>query len=177
MSGHRSVASASGGRRTRAVLSWVLVVLWALFMWSRSLYPGSESGSQSLYVVELVRGAFEAVGVTDVHLMEHIVRKTAHFCEYLVFGVLLANTRPLPQAPRGRHAARTAAQRPNLFVWPVFRLLLGVAVPSIDETIQRFVPGRTGQPSDVLLDCCGMLVGFGLCCLVHRIRIRRRVAE
>jgi VanZ family protein len=36
-------------------------------------------------------------------------------------------------------------------------------VPNIDETIQRYVPGRAGMTSDVLLDMCGFACGFALC--------------
>ena len=36
-------------------------------------------------------------------------------------------------------------------------------VPNIDETIQRYVPGRASMTSDVLLDMCGFACGFALC--------------
>ena len=41
-------------------------------------------------------------------------------------------------------------------------MILCVLVASLDETIQLFVSGRSGQISDVLLDCTGALLGMGL---------------
>ena len=37
----------------------------------------------------------------------------------------------------------------------VFLLL----IPSIDETIQLFVPGRAGMITDAMIDCCGAATG------------------
>lgn len=138
--------------------TWVraLVAAWVLFIWSRSLFSGPESSAQSGFVVELLRPAFEALGMTDVDLMTFVVRKTAHFSEYAVLGVLLALTHV-----SGRRA----------IPWP--QALLGVAVAAADESIQLFVPGRSGQPTDVLIDTCGMLSGLAIAALVIRARSNR----
>lgn len=47
--------------------------------------------------------------------------------------------------------------------------LLSVAVPSIDETIQRFSPGRGPAVADVLLDCCGAAAGVALTMLASHL--------
>ena len=120
---------------------WLLVFAWALFIWSRSLFPGPESTAQSAVVVDILRPAFEALGVTNATLMSFLVRKAGHFLEYAVFGALLGST-PEDGRPGWR------------------QVVPGLIVPSADETLQRFVPGRSGQLSDVALDCAG--VAFGL---------------
>ena len=43
-------------------------------------------------------------------------------------------------------------------------------LPFVDETIQLFVRGRSGQISDVWLDLAGMWTGLGLMCLLGRAR-------
>jgi VanZ family protein len=48
-----------------------------------------------------------------------------------------------------------------------------VAVPSVDETIQLFVDGRSGQVTDVLIDCAGACTGVLLTWLASRVRRRR----
>ena len=73
--------------------------------------------------------------------MSFLVRKAGHFLEYALFGVLLGST-----PGEGRTGWR--------------QVVPGVIAPSADETLQRFVPGRSGQFSDVALDCAG--VAFGM---------------
>lgn len=151
--GYRADASRTAGRRAGASTNktknhrvpvrarWFLVFAWALFIWSRSLFPGPESTAQSAVVVDILRPAFEALGVTNATLMSFLVRKAGHFLEYAVFGALLGST-PEDGRPGWR------------------QVVPGLIVPSADETLQRFVPGRSGQLSDVALDCAG--VAFGL---------------
>ena len=50
-------------------------------------------------------------------------------------------------------------------------------VACMDETIQRFVPGRSGQLKDVALDCAGALVAVLLLWGVCKLRERRRAAQ
>lgn len=132
---------------------WVLVFAWVLFIWSRSLFPGPESTAQSAAVVDILRPAFEALGVTDTTLMSFLVRKAAHFLEYALLGALLGST-----SEEGRPGWR--------------QFVPGVIAPSADETLQRFVPGRSGQLSDVALDCAG--VAFGMLVATGIRSVRRK---
>lgn len=139
-------------------LWWVPVAVWVVFVWSRSLFAGPASDAQSLSVVALLGPAFSSVGVTDVSVMNHVVRKTAHFLEYAVLGVLLSRTivRPV-RAPRA-----------------CARLALGALVAGVDETIQRFVPLRASSAADVVLDSAGVAFGLALGLVVERLVARAR---
>ncbi len=139
--------AAGTGRATLSVsVPWlVATVVMIAFIWCNSLVPGSSSGSLSLAVVDAVRGALGALGLPNDWVTNFLVRKTAHFTEYAVLGVLASNA----LRPDDNHS-RAA--------WVALVILL-VAVPSLDETIQLFVDGRSGQASDVLLDCCGAATG------------------
>ena len=133
--------------RGRRAARWAAVVAWTLFVWSRSLFDGPDSAAQSNVVVALVRPLLEALGVRDASLMSLLVRKAGHFCEYAVLGGLASwadGPRPV-KAPLVRQAPLLA---------------LALAVAALDETIQLFVPGRTGSPRDVLIDGCGAAVGL-----------------
>lgn len=133
----------------------VAVALWTLFIWSKSLFAGPESSAQSNFVVILARPFFEALGLHDVDTMGFIVRKTAHFTEYTILGILLGLSCP----------ERGISWREELY---------GAAVPSVDETIQLFVPGRSGQITDVMLDCAGVAFGMTLVSLVKLVRNKRK---
>ena len=54
----------------------------------------------------------------------------------------------------------------------VFLLL----VPSIDETIQLFVPGRAGMITDVMIDCCGSTTGVALRYLLRSLICTKKAA-
>lgn len=133
-------------RRENPRTAWrVVLVLWIAFIWIHSMIPGPISSDESLFFVRLVRPLFELFGIHDGDLMHTIVRKGAHFSEYLVLGVLTI-----------------AAFNPRIAV-PLFpavlTVLLWVAVPSVDEAIQLHVPGRAGALTDVLIDMSGFVVG------------------
>lgn len=133
-------------------------IIMVLIIWGNSLVPGSGSGPLSLSVVEAVRGALDALRLPSDWVTNFLVRKTAHFTEYAVLGVLVAHAfDPERTAEHMRLAAICLAL---------------VLVPSIDETIQLFVAGRSGQVTDVLLDCCGAATGVLLTYLVWRLRRR-----
>ena len=135
---------------------FVAMVLMMLFIWGNSLVPGSESGSLSLSVVQAVRHALEMLGMPNAWVTNFLVRKAAHFTEYAVLGVLATNAFGLCR---------------RVQPWQVLAVcLVLVLTPSIDETIQLFVSGRSGQLSDVLLDCCGGVTGAVVAALI---RIRR----
>lgn len=128
-----------------------LLVVWIAFIWGHSLIQGPESTNESNLVYELVRPLFVAAGVTDVSTGTFIIRKLAHFSEYAVLGVLARRA--------GDAAARTRAV-----------LLACVLVPVLDETIQLFVPGRSGNPRDVFIDLAGYAVGALIATGVARYR-------
>ena len=92
-----------------------------------------------------------------VHLL---IRKGAHFTEYLMLGILMRST--LLQ-----YAHRLPARLGGVS-W-----LMCVVVASCDETIQRYVGGRAGQVMDVLLDASGALVGIALLSLCINRRKKR----
>ena len=87
--------------------------------------------------------------------IDHPVRKTAHFVEYFILGVLLAGGILRPEGGRVRF-------RPEgLRAWAY-----GTVYAVSDELHQLFVPGRACMPGDVLLDSAGVLTGTLFCAAV-----------
>jgi len=83
-------------------------------------------------------------------LLDALIKKGAHFGEYLVLAMLLS---------RALSAAREAIG------WRVSMLALGIAIAYAvsDELHQRFVPGRSPSPWDAGIDSLGAIAGVTLC--------------
>ena len=153
-------ARSNDSARRPTLRRWaVAFCCWALLIWCHSLIQGPQSSLESGFVVGLVRPLFEALGVTDVDLMTHIVRKGAHFSEYAVLGVLARGLFSARLRERGR------APFPAAF--------LVALVPVCDECLQLFVPGRSGQLTDVLIDLAGVCAGVLLASILSALRRRR----
>lgn len=135
--------------RTKTSAPWLVVTLFlVVIIWGNSLVPGEGSGSLSLAVMEAVREVLRSLGAPYGWVTNFLIRKSAHFCEYLVLGVCASQAiDPTRSVSRGVLVATAA---------------FCVSIPSVDETIQLFVAGRAGQLSDVLLDCLGAATGMAL---------------
>ena len=135
-------------RRASRILT-VCVGAWLLVIWGQSCMPAVHSGAESGALLTVVQRLLP-------HMTDHILRKCAHFGEYALLGVFTAA------------ALRTGAH----FSW-VAALLPGTFAALCDETIQLFVPGRSGQITDVWLDTAGYLTGALLTLLLFRLCRKR----
>ena len=139
---------------------WTLAaVLYVAFIFHNSMTPAVESSRQSGAVVRAVVAALGNLGLEGGWVTEHLVRKTAHFVEYAVLGVILWNC---------LRAYRMENQR-----WLLWQLWLGTVIPLMDETIQLFTEGRSGQISDVWLDMSGVLAG-GCVMILCYVAVKRK---
>ncbi len=143
---------------------WVfplVYVLYVLLIFRNSLDPADVSSMKSGAVLAFLNDVlFSGKEV----LTEHLVRKMAHFSEYALAGVL------------GWMALRQfARERVQCFLNVAFA---GLLMAFCDETIQLFVPGRSGQVSDMWIDFSGYLLGMFVCVLgclvVKRLRMRKQ---
>lgn len=136
---------------TQRVWLWALVV-YTGFIYFNSLVPASLSSQESGTLLETFHHFLVTVGNDGVWLTEHIIRKTAHFIEYAGLGCMICGyCRTWHRERAGR--LRTAGE-------------LAFIIPFVDETIQLFVPGRSGQISDVWLDISGTVFGLILATLI-----------
>ena len=123
----------------------LLVLLYVGFIFSNSMTPATESSRQSGAVLALVLDWLRAVGMDGAWVTEHLIRKTAHFVEYAFLGVLLWEC--------------LKAHRLERRFGVILQAWLGTMIPLVDETIQLFTVGRSGQVSDVWLDMAGVAAG------------------
>lgn len=138
----------------------ILLVLYILFVFSNSLTPAELSSEKSSYVLQLIHKTFDGIGVSAPWLTEHVIRKAAHFGEYTVMGILLFQSMScLWQMGERRYMIHEAA---------------AFFIPFMDETLQLFTEGRSGQLSDVWLDMSGIVFGTVLFLSVKRILTKKR---
>ena len=123
-----------------------LLALWICFIWGHSMVQGPASSSESGFVYELLMPVFVRFGIYERDVCTFVIRKTAHFSEYLVLGLIAVN-----------------------FIKSLKRQ--GDAAPNLQTAI--FVAGRSGSPRDVAIDVCGLAVGTCLATVV--VRYRRKV--
>lgn len=121
-----------------AVVFWILSgVCMGLIFWFSSREAG-QSAHQSEMILKIVRAIFGENAFSDF-----IVRKAAHFCEFallaFLFNFALLYTTGKKHIPLG--------------------IVLTSLYAASDEFHQLFVPGRSCQASDWLLDTCGGVAG------------------
>ncbi|WP_097006871.1 VanZ family protein [Lacrimispora amygdalina] len=134
-------------------LIWtVAAVLYILFIYSNSLKTADLSSADSGHVLELVKNLFTSAGMENRWLTEHIIRKAGHFTEYTLLGMILYQCVKLYDFDMEK----------RLFIHEA----AGFLIPFIDETIQLFVSGRSGQISDVWLDFSGVAAGTMIAALL-----------
>lgn len=127
------------------VLFTAILLGTVVFIFSNSHQAGALSGIRSERVTAWVNAAFAKVGL-GVTISELAIRKLGHLAEFMLLGFWLMLT------------LRVYTRRVVAFIsWP---LLAGLLVAVCDEFYQTFVPGRSGQMSDVLIDFAGVLLGI-----------------
>ena len=106
-------------KTTYRIITALLLILWVAFIFSNSMDNADASTLKSGAVLALLRRIFGSEGAA---LTEFIVRKTAHFTEFAIEGVLLFLV------------VKGYTTRPLRFLgWP---LLTGLMTALTDETIQ-----------------------------------------
>ena len=137
-----------------AVLCWTLVALCMTFIFIMSAKEADESsrisGGLIERICELVVPGFaertEAQRAETVEAMQGFVRKAAHFTVYALLGALTV------QALFCHTDGRAAVILISFAVCVVYAVS--------DEVHQLFVPGRSGEVRDVLIDSLGAALGI-----------------
>lgn len=134
---------------------WILIFLYIGFIWSNSLQPGTDSGSLSKNITQMILDVLSYINISfDFDTFHHFIRKLAHFTEYAILGNLVMIA--LKKEPLIK----------NIQLNYVLFLVLPAA---LDETIQHFIPGRYGAISDVCIDMSGFLFGSLLVYLIYKL--------
>lgn len=152
-------------KRTKSRMRFclTLLILNLLFIWGNSLLPAPLSDAFSNWVKEILQTLSSSVGPGGEGVGHGLLRKVAHFSEFATLGFLLGWLQALMQSVRKKHWA--------------YPLLGGFLVACVDETIQLFVPGRSGSFMDVGIDTLGATLGIALITLIQYFIICKKSKE
>ena len=142
---------------TRVIFAFALIAC-IVFIFSNSMQIADVSSVASGRALTLMRKVLTRLGMPGIasRLTDHIVRKMAHFCEYMLEGFLLTLCLRVYTRRFVRHIS-----------WPI---LGGLLTALTDETIQLFSDGRSGQITDVWLDFSGAVFGALIVWLIYKLR-------
>ena len=127
---------------------WVVAAIaWTCFIWGNSLQTAAESSETSRGILAMITPILEQTGIPE-EFWHTLIRKAAHMAEFAVLGVLWS----------------VGLVKKECIVWKrlCLVLVLCLATAAVDETIQLFVPGRSGELRDICIDFCGAFLGSGL---------------
>lgn len=154
------MSSARYKKQVHIFLSFFIIV----FIFCQSALPADLSQQESGAVVRLLAGFLHA----DESLISFCVRKGAHFLEYLLLGAsLFCTVRDLRlaaalskagQEKAGGYANAGMSTGGGLFGF-LLPWIFAVLYAASDELHQYFVPGRSCELRDVLIDACGAAAG------------------
>lgn len=159
----------------RKIITTMLVLIWLVVIFVFSAQPADQSSQVSEHVsyqlISSCNELFELEQSADqmeekALRIEFPVRKAAHMSEYAVLGLLLLT---MFYAYSTRPDGRAKLLRLLLFA------LLGAMVYACsDEFHQRFVDGRSGQITDVLIDTAGAAIGLMIAGIILLNRNKKR---
>ncbi len=136
-------------------ISWLPALIVMVIIFSFSSKPADSSNESSMEVADDILSVYENTANVELdaeqryqalEVMNHIVRKSSHFCEYALLAVTLAF-----------HFYIHALRGMRLLLLSVS---MSAAYAATDEFHQTFIPGRSGQFRDVLIDTSGAAAGM-----------------
>lgn len=120
-----------------------------VIIFTMSSFNSIESANQSNYIVNIISNV---LNINNIELLSFIIRKLAHFTEYLILGFLTINM----------------LDKNDISKKHLISILICIIYATSDEIHQIFVPGRTCQIKDILIDSIGSITGIYLYKLISK---------
>ena len=131
----------------------IIVIAIMAFIFFQSALPADLSKEESGRVVNLIIRLFQGALPIDRETLVFIVRKGAHFTEYMILGCFMVPAVEEWMSP-DQAQMPDPAWRNRFISW-----LTGTLYAVTDEIHQSFVPGRSCELRDMGIDSCGVLAG------------------
>ena len=135
----------------RFILVLLLLVTFGM-IFNFSNQDSEKSGSTSQKVTEAITKDIKSIQKLNknekakvIDKIEDVIRKIAHFSIYSLVGILLM----------ALLSTYNISENNKIF----YTIIIGMIYAMSDEFHQSFIPGRSGQVSDVFLDTLGVTVG------------------
>jgi len=127
---------------------YILVFAWMIVIFYFSHQPLNKSSELSEGISVLIVDKLEGILKTDLNneLFELLIRKSAHFTEYMILGVLMYIAFSINK------------------VFGIKRVLVCLIICVLyaisDEIHQYFIPGRAARVADMIIDSVGAILGI-----------------
>lgn len=118
-------------------------------IFTMSSFNSIESANQSNYIVNIISSV---LNINNIELLNLIIRKLAHYIEYLILGILVINMFIKNNIPK------------SYLISIIFCIIYAIS----DEIHQIFTPGRACQIKDILIDSIGSITGIYLYKLISK---------
>ena len=187
--------------RTHKFFLPTLLIFQMLFIFTMSSFGHTSSDAQSNLFVDFIAQNFPHVrhglenNLISLSTLIFLVRKTAHFTEYAILGSLfflnlrnrLKSDNPLVKISKPQTTKTIAKKSPNTQLtktiakkaplnsvkYPLaMSIFLSFLYACTDEIHQIFVPGRSAQFRDVLIDTLGASFGATITYLTIKLFIK-----
>lgn len=134
-------------RNKKRIVFIILTIIWMVTIFIFSNQNSDTSSDTSGNVIRTVVRLFTNVSQEQeeiiIEQLQHFVRKMAHFSIYALGGIILMNL------------VKTYTDKCAwLYAW-----IIGTVYAITDEIHQYFIPGRSNQISDVVIDSSGVITG------------------
>lgn len=137
----------------KKIVNLIFIIAWMVIVFTFSNQGGTESSGISGKVTNKIDNIFhitQGCSTQDIKIVrkniEHIIRKMAHYSIYALGGFLIYFEINMFKLP---------------FVFKVlFAQMAGSLYACTDEMHQMFIPGRTADIRDVVIDSCGVFAGI-----------------
>lgn len=123
----------------KKIISTLLVIIWMAIIFIMSSFNATDSSNQSNFIVDIIVGIFN---ISNTEVISLIIRKLAHFTEYLILGVLVTNM--------------LRYYNKKTYISIIICILYAIS----DEIHQLFVVGRSCQIMDMFIDSIGSFSGI-----------------
>jgi len=144
--------------RGRGIRYLLLSIFIMVIIFIHSAMPAVLSSAESGWIVSLIR---QLTGI-DSELTTFLVRKTAHFLEYLFLGISLAQTFRYSGKSGNRFFRKNGIPSVLTRQGAFSAAAIGCIYAVTDEIHQYFVAGRSCEIRDLCIDAAGVVCG----CLV-----------
>jgi VanZ family protein len=145
------------------LLAWWPALVWAavIFFMSTDMFSSDHTAN---VIAPIFRWLLPSMSEDQFSVLHHFIRKSAHFTEYSIFGLLLY---------RGVRGGRKGWR----WTWGLAALSMAAGYSILDEIHQAFVISRTASPYDSLLDSLGAFFAIAALWLWFRLRPSKPAAE
>lgn len=157
----------------RTIVIQLLPIILMILIFVHSALPANISSQESAPFAEFISWLFHIPG----NLASFIVRKSAHFFEYLVLGGSLFAAlhewmKNKKEDSKGDVGIGLKGNKDHSRILPFAAWAVGTVYSMTDELHQMFVPGRSCEFRDVCVDSAGVFAGV---CIVYLIiKLKRK---